>query len=32
MERKMPNGLMRVILFGALGFFIGAAILGWSFN
>lgn len=28
----MPQGLFRVVLIGAVGFFIGAMLLSWAYN
>jgi len=28
----MPDGLLRVIIFGAIGFFIAASIVGWAWG
>lgn len=28
----MPEGLLRVIIIGAIGFFLGAAFVGWFYG
>jgi hypothetical protein len=31
-ERTMPDGLAKVIIIGAIGFFLGAALVGWVYG
>ena len=28
----MPDGLVKLIIIGAVGFFVGSAIMGWAYN
>ena len=31
-ETKMPDGLVKLVLIGSVGFFLGAAFVGWVYG
>jgi hypothetical protein len=31
-DTTMPDGLYKIVLIGTIGFFIGAALIGWAYG